>query len=237
LSPAIPKELRIMTTALRLYLDTADTAAWREWVPGGLFYGVTTNPLLLQRAHVPCDLATLTRLATTAFDLGAQEIHLQVWGADAAAMLASGRRLAAIDARVAVKVPITREGSLAARQLIAEGARVTLTAVYAPHQIVTAIALGAAYAAPYLGRMSDAGRDGFGSILAMQEMRCRLGSDLHLLVASLREIGDVAALARAGVDTFTIAPALAAALFEDDLTAQAAADFEAAARAMGAADS
>ena len=131
-----------------------------KWMPSGLFYGLTTNPLLLQRADVACDLDTLTTLAYTGFDLGAQEIHLQVWGTTVDVMLAVGRQLAAIDARVAVKVPITREGCVCAQQLIAEGSRVTLTGVYAAYQIVTAMVLGANYAAPYLGRMNEADRDG-----------------------------------------------------------------------------
>lgn len=34
----------------------------------------------------------------------------------------------------------------------------TTTGIYAPHQVLTAIACGADYAAPYLGRMNDAGQ-------------------------------------------------------------------------------
>jgi transaldolase len=221
---------------LRLYLDTAEVAIWQEWLPSGLFFGVTTNPLLLERANVPCTLDTLTRLAHTAFGLGAQEIHMQVWGTDTETMVAIGRQLAAVDDRVAVKVPITRAGSLAAQRLIAGGVCVTLTGVYAAYQALTAIALGAGYAAPYLGRMNEAGRDGFAEIVTMHKMTRALGSPLQLLVASLREIEDVATLAQHGVNTFTIASTVAEGLFGDPLTAQAAADFEAAARAMGALD-
>ena len=89
-------------------------------------------------------------------------------------MLAIGRQLAAIDPRVSVKVPITEAGLLCARQLIDEGAKVTLTAVHAAVQMLPVIALGAAYAAPYLGRMNDAGLDGLDEIVAMQQMVTRL---------------------------------------------------------------
>ncbi|MBN1565933.1 MAG: transaldolase [Anaerolineae bacterium] len=221
---------------MELYVDSADVSVWQEWLPAGLFYGVTTNPLLLQRANVPCDLTTLTRLANTAFALGAQRIHLQVWGTDAATMTAIGRQLAAVDDRVSVKVPITREGSLCAQRLIADGISVTLTGVYAAYQTLTALALGADYAAPYLGRMNEAGRDGQAEILTMYRMTQNLGIPLKLLVASLRRVEDVVALAQHGVNVFTLAPAIVEALFGDPLTAQAAADFEAAARAMGAVD-
>ena len=69
--------------ALRLLLDSADPAAWAEWLPSGLLQGVTTNPTLLRRAAVPCRLDQLERLTREALNLGMQEIHLQAWGNDA----------------------------------------------------------------------------------------------------------------------------------------------------------
>ena len=35
---------------MRLYLDTANTQDWVKLLPLGVFYGITTNPLLAQRA-------------------------------------------------------------------------------------------------------------------------------------------------------------------------------------------
>ena len=34
---------------MRLYLDTADTLDWADLMPTGIFYGITTNPLLTKR--------------------------------------------------------------------------------------------------------------------------------------------------------------------------------------------
>jgi len=221
-------------TSLRLLLDTADVSAWQKWMPSGVFSGLTTNPLLLQRAGVTCDLETLGGLARTGFDLGADEIHIQVWGRTVDHMVAIGREFAWIDGRIAIKVPITRDGCAAAHRLSAEGVPVTLTAVYAASQIAIADALGAKYAAPYLGRMNEAGRDGFGEISTMQRMIDQLGTDLRLVVASLRSASDIARLAAEGLSVFTIAPAIAAELMSDPLTEQAGRDFEAAARDMGA---
>ena len=53
-----------------------------------------------------------------------------------------------------------------------------------------------------------------------------LGAPLRLLVASLRQPSDLAILAAAGLDTFTISPALATALFEVEATLAAAQQFE-----------
>ncbi len=211
---------------LRLFVDTTDTAIWRRYLAGGLFYGVTTNPKLLYQAGIPNTVDNLAGLAATAFDLGAQEIHLQVWGGETKAMLDIGRQLAAVDPRVSVKVPITEAGLLCARRLIAEGAKVTLTAVHAATQMLPAIALGADYAAPYLGRMNDAGLDGLDEILAMQQMIERLKSSTRLLVASIRQLSDLTTLARQGVNTFTLLPSLVEELLNNPQTLEAAADFE-----------
>ena len=54
-------------------------ALFSDLLPLGLFYGVTTNPVLLERAKVPCDESSLKQLAQSAFALGAQEFMCQSW--------------------------------------------------------------------------------------------------------------------------------------------------------------
>jgi len=213
--------------ALRLFLDSADPQAWQQWLPTGLFYGVTTNPSLLRRADQACSLSQLARLSQLALDHGIAELHLQAWGADAAELLHCARSLAALaPGRIAVKLPVTRQGAAAARTLCDEGLPVTLTACYDAHQVLIAAALRAAYIAPYLGRISDQGRDGVAEVIAMQRSLDGLGSTVRLLVASLRQPQQLTHLSGAGLNTFTISPALAEALFDCDATAAASAQFE-----------
>jgi len=210
--------------ALRLFLDTADPEAWEQWLPSGLFHGVTTNPTLLRRAGQPCDLASLQGLSLRALELGARELHLQAWGDDLAGC---GAALAAIaPGRIWVKLPITRSGTEAARLLTAAGVSITFTACYEPSQVLLAVALGADYLAPYLGRISDLGRDGHTELIRMQRCVDGLASPLRLLVASLRQPDDLARLAAEGLNTFTISPPIAEALFSCGATEAAAAQFE-----------
>jgi transaldolase len=214
----------ILPMALRLLLDSADPADWDAWLPSGLFQGITTNPTLLRRAGQPCTLDALAALTARALALGAAELHLQAWGAD---LEACGRALAQLaPGRIWVKLPITRAGAAAARSLIAEGWPVTFTACYEPAQVLLAAALGADYIAPYLGRIGDLGRDGHGELVRMQRCVEGVGSTLRLLVASLRSPDDLARLAAEGLDTFTISPAIAAALFAVEPTEAAADQFE-----------
>lgn len=213
---------------IRLFLDSADRTAWKAWLDTGLFHGVTTNPRLLAAAGVPCRLPDIASLVRDALDHGVAEVQVQTWGTRSDPLIENGCRLASIDRRVVVKVPVTRDGVAAAVRLHALGIRTTLTALHAAHQALVAAAAAADYAAPYLGRITDAGRDGHAEVIAMQEILHATGSRTRLLVASIRKAEDMAQLAARGVDAFTFAPRIAEELFGDPRTAAAAAAFEAA---------
>lgn len=45
---------RAATAEMRYFLDSADAGAWTDFLPTGIFYGVTTNPVILQRDGVQC---------------------------------------------------------------------------------------------------------------------------------------------------------------------------------------
>lgn len=209
---------------IRLYLDNADVNQWAEFWPLGIFYGITTNPKILHQAGLPCTLKTLRTVIEHAFQYNIAEFHAQAWGENAEEMLDIGQEIAAIHPKVIVKVPSNRAGFICARHFIEAGIDVTMTAVYAPEQVVAAGALGARYAAPYLGRINDSGADGISQLTAMQEIVAR--TDTNLLVASLRNASEIALLVRSGLRHFTFTPKLAYALIDHDLTAGAVDDFD-----------
>lgn len=228
-----PRPTEPSYSKIRLFLDTADTAQWQSWLPIGMFYGVTTNPLLLERAQRHCSVELLKDLAQQAFNLGAQEVQLQTWGTSVEASEKIGNRLAAIDDRVVVKIPVTQVGTAAAARLLAQGIRVTLTGVYAVHQVLIAAALGTDYAAPYLGRIIDLGRNGREELATMQRAMAGVDSTTRILVASIRSVEDIVFLTTQGLNTFTFSPAIAAAFFDVDETNRAATEFEEAAQRLG----
>lgn len=217
---------------LRLFLDSADPADWKDLLGTGLFRGITTNPLLLERAGLPCTQDQLAALVLQADDLGAREIHLQTWGRSEDEMVANGIQLAALarpGLTVALKIPVTARGLAVAARLRETDCPLTLTAVYDPAQVLLAAGFGAAYAAPYLGRINDQGTDGHRAIVDMKNILNGTGSATRLLVASLRSGPEVVQLAQEGFDTLTFSPAVARALLHHHLTEQAAADFQRAA--------
>jgi|TARA_B100000513_G_scaffold127648_1_gene56781 transaldolase len=219
----------------RLFLDTADRNEWRNLLSLGIFYGITTNPTLLEKATVPCTLPSIANLADEAFSFGIEEFMVQSWGDSAETLLENGLLLNELDPdRVVVKVPVTPAGTRAAVALIDEGVRVCLTASYAREQALIAGAIGAEYIAPYLGRMTDAGKDGVEECEAMQSIVDGVGAGTRILVASIRQPSDLSTLAAQGLDTFTFSPKIARSLFAESLTTKAAESFERAAARGGA---
>ena len=207
-----------------LYLDTADRGAAESLLATGLFAGVTTNPTILQRAGLGvADLPDIYRWATAA---GAREVFFQAWGQDTTTLVRRGRDLRALGDQVVVKLVASRAGTAACATLSGDGVPTLLTAVYDPGQAIVAAAAGATYIAPYLRRLTAAGRDGSGDVLAMHELLTATGSTTKVLLASIPDIPSIVALARHGVDCFTMAPAVAEDFFTDELTAEADRTFE-----------
>jgi transaldolase len=207
-----------------LYIDSADrdliAAVWRS----GVFAGVTTNPTILDRAGL--GQRDVPALYTWLADLGVGRVYVQVLGRTRDDMLRSAEEIRALGP-VSVKVPATADGYAAAAELVRDGADVLLTAVYHPVQALMARDCGIQGIAPYVGRMTDAGRDGVASVIAMQQA---IGSEpTRVLAASLRSPDDVARLAAAGVPDFTFGGPLARAVLDDELTHAAVDEFEAAA--------
>lgn len=205
-----------MGAPFHLYLDSAELSELRACLPHPVIHGVTTNPSLLKRAGVGRD--GLTALLQTAIELGAKQVQAQVSAPQADAMLEDAERLLRPFERgqLVVKIPATREGLRAGAQLSARGVPVTYTAVYVLEQAHFAAQLGAAYAAPYLGRLEDAGVDGLALIGQMQSVL--QGSGTRLLVASVRSRDAYLALLRIGVGAITIPPRLFAGLVDHEST-------------------
>ena len=147
---------------MALYLDTADVTAWETLMPTGLFHGITTNPLLASRAGLDYPAIDWAQMAARACDLGARELHAEVYGpvagyVDWAGALYEAGRTAGIE--TVVKIPLVEPAVRATGAIRALGGRVLMTAYYDAKQMFVANALGADFIAPYFGRMD--GQDTF----------------------------------------------------------------------------
>lgn len=216
---------------MHIFIDSADIQTIEQALESGYVYGVTTNPTLLQRASVR--IHQVPALAKQIIELGAHELHLQVYAQDSHQMLQDAARLVEIDPeRVVIKIPATPAGFSAAAQLAAQGVRVTLTAVYTVAQAVLAVSVGAQYIAVYLGRMRDDGLDALGLVGQMQRTLNAQQASMKILAASIRAPAEVEALAELGIAAATLPSAVLAQLPESPRTTAAAAAFAAAVQSL-----
>jgi transaldolase len=197
------------TGRLRLYLDSADVQLWKRYAKTGMLYGVTTNPTILERDGVKCHLESFAHLLTTARKIGLQELQWQACGDSVEEMLEQALHVVEANTpemRTVVKLPCTETGLAVAHSLRTSPAHarslITITGIYAAHQVLVAQSVGANYAAPYLGRMNDVYKQsagvpegGFQHVTTMARMLQATGSSMRLLVASLRDAHDLARLA------------------------------------------
>ena len=199
-------------TGLRLFLDTADRGAWARWLPTGLFHGVTTNPTLLQRAGLQCRMPVLTELVHDALRHDVAEIMVQTWGRETARLVENGRTLAALDARVVIKVPLTLDGLRACKRLSSEGTKVNVTLCFSANQALLAAKAGASFISPFIGRIDDAGSDGMELISEIRTIYDNYDFQTEILAASIRTVNHVKQAALIGADVATVPPATLKAL-------------------------
>ena len=222
-----------MMNSFHLYLDSANLDDLRTCLPHPLVHGVTTNPTLLKRAGVK--RADVAGLLARCIELGARQVQAQVSSPEADAMLADAQALLPhFDAgQLVIKIPATRAGFVAGAALIARGVPVTYTAVYALEQAHFAAQQGAAYAAPYLGRLLDSGVDGLALIAQMQALVAASGSPTRLLPASVRSRQAYLDLLQLGVGSITIPTPLFPQLLDHEATLAAERGFLADAASLG----
>jgi transaldolase len=199
-----------------------DSAVWDEvspWIAHPMVYGVTTNPTLMARAGLK--YAQMPDFVARVLEGGAWSVQVQVRHREADRMLEDAQTMLEWGPAGCVipKIPVTKEGLAVAARLSSAGHRVTLTAVYAVEQALWANLAGAAYAAPYLGRLADSGQDALEVIRQMQSQVH--GSSTRLLVASLRSRQAVLDVLALGVGSITVPPKLLPELFHHQATLEA----------------
>ena len=145
-------------------------------------------------------------------------VSAEVVATDAAGMIAEGRELAAIDPHVVVKVPFTREGVKACRQLASDGLRVNVTLIFSATQALLAAKVGAAYVSPFVGRLDDIATDGMDLIRQIVEIFDHYEYTTEVLVASVRGPMHIVQAARMGADVCTCPASVIEACFKHPLT-------------------
>ena len=198
---------------MKIFLDTADTRAiGKHFIETGLIDGVTTNPSLIMKSGQQPETVYFDL-----FKLGVKDISMEVVSNTSKGMLEEADQLVnKFHDVVTIKVPCTREGLIACKQLSDRGIRVNVTLIFSASQAILSAKAGATYISPFVGRVDD---QRFGGCNLIKRIREVIPYDsCEILSASIRSVGDVEHSFAQGADICTMPPTVFEKMYDHILT-------------------
>ena len=198
---------------MKIFLDTADTRIiGKHFIETGLIDGVTTNPSLIMKSGQQPETVYFDL-----FKLGVKDISMEVVSNTSQGMLEEAERLInKFHDVVTIKVPCTREGLIACKQLADRGIRVNVTLIFSASQAILSAKAGAKYISPFVGRVDD---QRFGGSKLIKRIREVLPYDqCEILSASIRSVADVEHSFAQGADICTMPPNVFEKMYDHILT-------------------
>ena len=198
---------------MKIFLDTADTKIiGKHFIETGLIDGVTTNPSLIMKSGQEPDFVYKQLV-----NLGIKDISMEVVSDTAEGMIKEANRL--IDKfgeSVTIKVPCTREGLIACKDLSSFDIRVNVTLIFSASQAILSAKAGATYISPFVGRVDD---QRFGGCNLIKRIREVLPYDkCEILSASIRSVADVEHSYAQGAEICTMPPKVFEGMYNHILT-------------------
>ncbi|MFM8659263.1 MAG: fructose-6-phosphate aldolase [Candidatus Nitrosotenuis sp.] len=198
---------------MKIFLDTANLQAIKQYNDMGLLDGITTNPSLLAKegGNPQAAMAEITKIIKG-------DVSLEVVATDYAGMMDEGHKLKQYGPNVVIKVPMTADGLKACKSFAQEGIPVNVTLVFSPNQALLAAKAGAKYVSPFIGRLDDVGQDGMSLIAEIKQIFSNYGFKTQILVASVRHPMHVVEAAKIGADVVTLPPDVLGKMLKHPLT-------------------
>ena len=184
---------------MKFFIDTANIDEIKEGVALGLVDGVTTNPSLIAKEDKPFEEIIAEICTIVDGPVSAEVVSLDCEG-----MLAEGRKLAAIDPKIVIKVPMIEEGIKAVKQFTAEGIKTNVTLIFSAVQALLAAKAGATYVSPFVGRLDDIGTNGMDLVSEIVTIFDNYGYMSEIIVASIRTPQHVLETGLLGADIATL---------------------------------
>ena len=198
---------------MKIFLDTADVFAIKEYFETGMVDGVTTNPTLIKKS-----LRDPDTVYQQIVDLGVPDISMEVMGT-AQEMYDEGLRLyKKFGEQTTIKVPMTRDGLKVCKELSEQGIRVNVTLIFCAAQAILAAKSGATYVSPFVGRLDDQSVAGLEVVRSIVELYRIHGIRTRVLSASIRSVQRVVRSFYNGADVVTLPPAIFDQMYDHILT-------------------
>ena len=119
-------------------------------------------------------------------------------------MVAEGVEIAKLNKNMVVKIPMTKDGIIATKELSKRGIKTNVTLVFSANQALLAAKAGATYVSPFVGRLDDISEDGIALIYDIVNIFNNYNIKTEIIAASIRHPLHVVECAKAGANIATI---------------------------------
>lgn len=184
---------------MKLFIDTANIEEIKEINSWGVIEGVTTNPSLIAKEKRVFEDVVHEITEIVDGPISAEVISLEAEG-----MVSEAKELIKIHENIVIKIPMTKEGLKAVKQLTAMGVKTNVTLVFTSTQALLAARAGATYVSPFVGRLDDISTDGSMLIEEIVNIFDLHGIETEIIVASIRHPMHVIQAALAGAHISTV---------------------------------
>ncbi|NLH50209.1 MAG: fructose-6-phosphate aldolase [Myxococcales bacterium] len=184
---------------MKIFIDSANVNEIKDAVALGLCDGVTTNPSLIAKtgkpnAQVIAEICRVTKAPVNAETVGISYDEI----------VKEGEELARLAPNVVIKIPLCKDGLRAVRYFADRQVPTTVTLVFNANQALLAAKAGAAYIAPFVGRLDDVSVEGLEMIEEIVDIYEWYEFATEIVVASVRHPLHVKQAALAGAHAVTI---------------------------------
>lgn len=209
---------------MKFFIDTANLDQIREAYALGVLDGVTTNPSLMAKEGIAGEANVINHYKAIC-NIVDGDVSAEVISTDLAGMIAEGEKLAALDEKIVVKVPMIADGVKAIKYFSSKGIKTNCTLVFSAGQAILAAKAGATYVSPFMGRLDDISFDGIQLIEQIVRIYTINGFETQVLAASVRNSLHIVKCAEVGADVVTCPLSAITGLLKHPLTDNGLAQF------------
>lgn len=202
---------------MKFFIDTANLDQIREAQSLGVLDGVTTNPSLMAKENIKGEQAVMDHYKKIC-DIVDGDVSAEVISTDFDGMIAEGEKLAAIDQKIVIKIPMIKEGVKALKYFSSKGIKTNCTLIFSAGQALLAAKAGASYVSPFIGRLDDVSTDGLNLIESIRTIFNNYLFKTEILAASVRHPMHIINCAEIGADVMTGPLSAIEALLKHPLT-------------------
>ena len=186
---------------MKIFIDTANIDEIRDASTLGIIDGVTTNPSLIAKEGKKLEdvIGEICSLVD-----GPISGEIKATTTNWQDMVAEGKQIAALHKNMVVKIPMTKDGLIAVKELTKLGIKTNVTLVFSVNQALLAAKAGATFVSPFVGRLDDISEDGIQLIYDIVDVFTNYDITTEIIAASIRHPMHVVECAKAGADIATI---------------------------------